>query len=756
VLRRYVAKPSTRLFMGSWPINQLASRTPDWWTGWPYGKKFAFVLTHDVEGRKGLDRCRQLVELEMLLGFRSSFNFVPEGEYETPRSLRAFLAAHGFEVGVHDLRHDGRLYSSRQNFSRQARRINGYLAEWGADGFRSSFMLHNLDWLRDLNILYDASSFDTDPFEPQPDGVNTIFPFWVDRDDGTGYVELPYTLPQDSTLFFLFRESSIDTWTRKLDWVAQHGGMALVNVHPDYMSFDGTGDSSEYGAHLYQNLLEHVAKRYREESWFALPREIAAHVRRMNPRFSQPDVNSASATRGVDSPVDRPDSRTLADPSASHASTCPDFTDWSGWRLQGKRVAMVMFTLYPDDPRPRRAAEALVSKGMRVDVICLAEKGGDPRHEVINGIDVLRIPLRRSRGSILRYGFQYLSFLLISAAILAVRSLTRGYDLVYVHNMPDILVLSGLIPKVFGAKVVLDLHDPMPELMMTIFGLRPDARAVRLLRWLEKWSIALADSVVTVNRACARLFISRSCPSQKMSVVMNSPDERIFRLRPPCTRATATEAVHNPFLIMYHGSLVERNGLHLAVDALARVRRSLPSAELRIYGWYTPYLERVMDSIRNKGLQEAAQYLGPKSLEQLVQAAEECDLGIIPNQRSTFTELNTPTRIFEYLTLGKPVIAPRAEGICDYFDDASLLFFELGNAEDLADKIEYAFSHPAEIAEIVRRGQEVCRQHSWRIERLRLLALVAGLLGKGATRVDSTGQAGHSPQSAMLSTSHLE
>src|SRR5262245_35207923 len=111
-VRRVFAKRLRQRFTGSWPINELAGRPPDWWRGWPDGKKFAFVLTHDVESKKGLDRCRDVVEMEMRLGFRSSFSFVPEGKYETPKSLQGFLTANGFEVGVHDLRHDGKLYKT--------------------------------------------------------------------------------------------------------------------------------------------------------------------------------------------------------------------------------------------------------------------------------------------------------------------------------------------------------------------------------------------------------------------------------------------------------------------------------------------------------------------------------------------------------------------------------------------------------------------------------------------------------------------
>jgi glycosyltransferase involved in cell wall biosynthesis len=410
-------------------------------------------------------------------------------------------------------------------------------------------------------------------------------------------------------------------------------------------------------------------------------------------------------------------------------------TEMKNRSLHGKRVAMVVHADYPMDTRPRRAAEVLVSQGMAVDLICLQSEEKQPKHEVSNGIHILRIPLRHSRGSIFTYAFEYSAFILASTVIFAFRSLRRRYDLVYVHNMPDILVLCALIPKALGAKVILDLHDPVPELMTTIFGMAPDSFAVRLLEKLEKWSIALADSVITVNRACARLFISRGCPAQKMSVIMNSPDDQILPLRSPQIRQQSTSASEKPFVIVYHGSLVERNGLELAVDAMARLRDSVPSAQLRIYGWKNDFLARVMRSVEENGLQDKVQYLGVKPFEEIVKIMAESDLGIIPNLRSRFTELNTPTRIFEYLAAGKPVIAPRAEGISDYFDESSLIFFELGSSEDLAHKIEYVFSHPAEVLEIVKRGQEVYQEYVWSKERLRLATLVAGLLAREASPI---------------------
>jgi hypothetical protein len=260
------------------------------------GKKVRVGAYHDVEGPEGLAQCRQLMQLEMQMGFRSSFNFIPEGEYRVPREFREELKEKGFEVGIQDLKHDGKLFQNREAFRRGAKQINRYMHEWGAVGFRSAFMFHNLEWAHDLDIDYSSCTFDTDPFEPQPDDVGTIFPFWVPRPkseirdpksvrpsafnlrpSGDGYVELPYTLAQDSTLFLVMREPTPEIWLRKLDWIVQHGGMALVNVHPDYLRFPGEPASHHtFPAEFYEKLLQCIREKYGQSVWHALPRQIAA------------------------------------------------------------------------------------------------------------------------------------------------------------------------------------------------------------------------------------------------------------------------------------------------------------------------------------------------------------------------------------------------------------------------------------------------------------------------------------------------
>ncbi len=293
LLRRVRAFHKRRTHAATWPINAAASSPPIGWAGWPDQKEFALILSHDVDSSAGYDKSGRLAELEKRLGFRSSFNFVPEG-YRIDERRRVELSNAGFEVGVHGLKHDAQLFRRRDIFDRRAVQINRYLREWGAVGFHSPSMYHNLDWIGDLDIEYDSSTFDTDPFEPQPDGLETIFPLWIcSPGRKRGYVELPYTLPQDHCLFIIFREKSINIWKEKLDWIARHGGMALLNTHPDFMNFDGENRSfEEYPVTRYLDFLEYAASRYEGRYWHALPRDVARYIRKSLPEAD--DLNTQS------------------------------------------------------------------------------------------------------------------------------------------------------------------------------------------------------------------------------------------------------------------------------------------------------------------------------------------------------------------------------------------------------------------------------------------------------------------------------
>ena len=277
--RRLLIPFAARRYRDTWPITNRAGIKPVGWKGWPENKKFAFVLTHDVDTAKGEKRCLDLMKLDKEAGFKSSFYFVP-GRVRQAATIIPELKKNGYEVGVHGLFHDGKLFKSRKIFRERAVCINGFLSKWQAAGFRAECMHHNLGWIHDLNILYDASTFDVDPFEPQPDGMATIFPFKVKSPiSGKCYVELPYTLPQDFTLFIIMLEKNVNIWKKKLDWIAAKGGMAMVINHPDYMNFGNARLAiDEYPAALYLEFLTYIKQKYGTQYWHALPSEIAKYV----------------------------------------------------------------------------------------------------------------------------------------------------------------------------------------------------------------------------------------------------------------------------------------------------------------------------------------------------------------------------------------------------------------------------------------------------------------------------------------------
>jgi hypothetical protein len=292
-MRRMRIRILRHKYRQTWPIYAPAAKGIASGARWPGGKRFAFILTHDVEGPTGRDRCKQLLQLEKDLNFHSGFYFVAE-KYSIGTELRDYIARQGFEVGVHGLYHDGKLYNRPATFQQRTPHINAYLKEWNACGFSSPCAHHNLEWTGDLNIRYAITTYDTDPFEPQSCGIGTIFPFRVcASQSGREYIEIPYTLPQDFSLYVLMKEKSIAIWQKKLDWIVQSGGMVHLKTHPDYMSFNTHAPRvEEYPVKYYADFLHYVQQTYSGQYWHVSPSELADFY------FTNPDHNAWIHTNG--------------------------------------------------------------------------------------------------------------------------------------------------------------------------------------------------------------------------------------------------------------------------------------------------------------------------------------------------------------------------------------------------------------------------------------------------------------------------
>lgn len=275
-LRRRFAPIQARRGFPAWPIEPIlvdrqheevrrrlhktvAGRYP-FVNFWPDGKRFAAILTHDVEGPAGVTNVHRVREVERRHGFVSSWNFVAEW-YPIPDGLLDELRAEGCEIGLHGIRHDGKLFRDRASFEAALPAIGSYLAAWGAVGFRSPATHRKAEWMGELPVLYDSSFPDTDPFEPKAGGCCSIFPFRFGD-----VVELPITLAQDHTLWQILREPGIARWLQKSDWIMRNHGLINVIVHPDYVVDPGRLE-------LYAEFLAFL--RRRNDGWHALPRDVA-------------------------------------------------------------------------------------------------------------------------------------------------------------------------------------------------------------------------------------------------------------------------------------------------------------------------------------------------------------------------------------------------------------------------------------------------------------------------------------------------
>jgi hypothetical protein len=283
--RRYLQKMHLRgwhkISFPAWPVDTTVERTyqkllalslkaqslermPFIWF-WPDGFSSCAIMTHDVETESGRDFCARLMDLDESFGIRSSFQVVPEKRYSVPKSFLESISCRGFEVNVHDLKHDGRLYADHAEFLRRAKSINNYLREYGAQGFRSGILYRNADWYDAFEFSYDMSIPNVAHLDPQRGGCCTVMPYFIGN-----IVELPVTCSQDYTLFHILGDYSIELWKKQIALIrAQHGLISFI-VHPDYVMEQRAQDT-------YKALLAHLARLRTEGGvWTALPGDVAA------------------------------------------------------------------------------------------------------------------------------------------------------------------------------------------------------------------------------------------------------------------------------------------------------------------------------------------------------------------------------------------------------------------------------------------------------------------------------------------------
>lgn len=393
------------------------------------------------------------------------------------------------------------------------------------------------------------------------------------------------------------------------------------------------------------------------------------------------------------------------------------------------RIGTITFDWYPFDPLVRRLAETALEAGYTVDVICLRQPD-EKRYEVYNGIHIYRMPMNRDFGRSLPITILgWCWFLLLASATVTWLHLKHAYDVIHVHNMPDFLVFAALFPRLLGAKVILEVQDVSPELMGAKAKGHLRAMVTRLATWQEHISTAFADHVITVGWPFEELLLRRGVPPEKMTIILNSVYPKLFphSPEPPSSHERSNEA--RSFILMYHGTLAERNGLDTAIRALALARRVVPQLRLDIQGRgeHLPILKRLAVEL---GVGDHVVFTDSGPFEKIVDFIVHGDVGIIPYRRDGFTELVLPTKAYEYAWMRRPIIASDTRAIRSMFRPESIMLCDPSKPEDFAEALIDLYRHPDKRVRLVANAAEDYTFYRWELMAERYQKLLVSLCRK--------------------------
>jgi glycosyltransferase involved in cell wall biosynthesis len=390
----------------------------------------------------------------------------------------------------------------------------------------------------------------------------------------------------------------------------------------------------------------------------------------------------------------------------------------------GTRVCVIRCHHYPRDTRVAREVAALLDAGHSVDVICLRDRG-EPRREHSPGLVVRRLPIRHRAGAgAVRLLSEYLAFFVIAAWVVTALHARRRFAVVQVNSVPDVLVFAALGPRLMGARVILDLQEPMPEFFATRFRTGPRHPVVRLLGTLEQASIRFADAAITVTEQVRQTLIGRGAAAEKVTVVMDGADERVF----DPARTVVDERDPGRFVLVSHGSIEPQYGLDTAIHALALVGDRIPGLQLRFYG----------DGSARDELRRLARELGVDGqvwfsdgfvpVDALVTALARADAGLVAMKSDAFRDLTLASKMFDFIAMRKPMVVARTRSVMETFGEDCFVGFRSGEPDDLARAVLALHGDPAAAARCAERAARVAEPLRWAAQRRRYLETVDALL----------------------------
>jgi len=378
------------------------------------------------------------------------------------------------------------------------------------------------------------------------------------------------------------------------------------------------------------------------------------------------------------------------------------------------KVCMVVHQYYYSDGRVRRYADALADVGAQVDVLCLRDVNY-PYSGQRDGVRIFSIPVSRSRGSRGSYLVEYAKALTLFSARLLKLFARNRYHVVHVHNMPDFLVFAAIIPRIFGAKIILDIHDPMPEFYMSRYRDRMNGAAVRLLQVEETLSSMLAHAVITANPRFKARLVERGMCADKITVINNVADPSVFS-RDRYKGERRGDGQH--FTLIYPGTIAPRYGLDVAIRALPLLVAKIPQIRLVILGAYAPHIDELAELAQRIGVSSYVQFKPAIPVDEVAQQLVQADIGIYPALPDPYMDLITPVKVLEFAIMGIPIVASRCQVLEELFTDSGIMFFEPRNVDQFARCVLELFNSPGRRDQLVRNADRIfVATHSWAEER---------------------------------------
>ena len=390
-------------------------------------------------------------------------------------------------------------------------------------------------------------------------------------------------------------------------------------------------------------------------------------------------------------------------------------------RQANKRVCMITYSLYERDNRVMRYAETLAQRGDTVDVVVLKGSGETPKEENIAGAEVFRIQNRfgKNEQSKSAHLWPLLRFLFASSWWITRRHRRQRYDVVHVHNVPDFLVFAAWYPKMAGARVILDIHDIVPELFASKFGVSGRSMLVWGLKCVEKLSAAFADHVILANHLWLEKYVARSVRREKCSVFINHVDSGIFHPR----QRTRND---DKLVVLFPGGLQWHQGLDIAIRAFDKLHRQLPQAEFHMYGDGS-MKSSLIALTQQLGLNGSVRFFDPVDIREIAEVMANADLGVVPKRADSFGNEAYSTKIMEFMSLGVPVVVSGTKIDRYYFDESVVRFFESGNSDALAEAMLEVLSNDELRRGMVARAFEYALRNGWEVRKADYLQLVDSL-----------------------------